>query len=345
MADEHKQFQEGQERAVELLFPSPSGRASLPVAAVAARRRCVAVTGEAPVNYGRLQPIRELNSRQALKLACRDGDQYGDVTSSVNRTDPHWTMTGLTRIDIGLDMLEDYYHGGDPRLRDLAVDWAENWVSLKQYRGWDVNSLGGERYTMASWQSIPSFNQKGIMMVAYAYEETGDPRYQEAAIAFADRIVAQLRTRWFVAGTSTAPTGIGGDANIRPGYLGRDLVLMYRWTGNRAYLAAARRIFYGLAALRTGDYGLLREGYSDPYSPFERLVTGTDLGVTEDNSDHLKPYILEYLLEGAQYVYEETGDEVARATMVSLSDFMLGAMQRGGFWNYARSGRAGSSRV
>ncbi|MEI6503638.1 MAG: tetratricopeptide repeat protein, partial [Armatimonadota bacterium] len=85
-----------------------------------------------------------------------------------------------------------------------------------------------------------------------------------------------------------------------------------------------------------GGYGLLREGYGDPYSPFERLVTGTDLGVTEDNSDHLKPYILEYLIEGAQYVYEETKDPVARETMVSLSDFMLGAMQDGGFWNYAQ---------
>lgn len=80
----------------------------------------------------------------------------------------------------------------------------------------------------------------------------------------------------------------------------------------------------------------MREGYGDPYSAFERLVTGTDLGVTEDNSDHLKPYILEYLLEGAQYVYEETKDPVARATMVSLSDFMLGARQAGGFWNYAQ---------
>ncbi len=336
VADEHKQFHEGQERAVEVLLPPP-GRPPLTCAAtIPTQRRCVAVMGEAPVAYGGLRRVRQLNSERAMKLVCRDGDQYGDVTTSVNRHDPRWSITGLTRIDTGLDMIEDYYHGGDARLRDLAVGWAENWVSLKQYRGWDANSYGGERYTMAHWQYVPSYGQKGIMMIAYAFEETGDPRYREAALSFAERVVQQLKTRAFVAGTGTGPTSIGGDANIRPGYLGRDLVLMYRWTGNRDYLDAARRIFHGLALLRTGDHGLLREGYGDPYSPFERLVTGTDLGVTEDNSDHLKPYILEYLLEGAQYVYEETRDAVARATMVCLSEFMLDAMQSGGFWNYAQ---------
>lgn len=335
VADEHKQFREGQERAVELLLP-PAPNPLTCAAEIAPQRRCAAVLGKPLVSYGKLQRIRELNTEHALKLACRDGDQWGDLTVSVSRSAPKWSITGLTRIDTGLDMLEDYYRGGDARLRDSTVNWAENWVSLKQYRGWDMNSYGGERYTMGAWDAISSFIQKGIMMVAYAYEETGDPRYKEAALSFADRIVGQLKTRWFVAGTNVAPTAIGADANIRPAYMGRDLVLMYRWTGDQRYLDAARSIFHGLAALRTSGYGLLREGYSDPYSPFERLVTGTDLGVTEDNSDHLKPYILEYLIEGAQYVYEDTRDPVARETMITLSDFMLGAMQDGGFWNYAQ---------
>lgn len=267
--DEHKQFYEGQERSVEVLLPPPGSQELTCRADVAPQRRSVAVMGESLVSYGKLQPLRQLNTEAALKLVCHDGDQYGDVTVSVNRLEPKWSLSGLTRIDTGLDMLEDYYHGGDARLRDLAVDWAENWVTLKQYRGWDANSYGGERYTMVSWNYIPSYNQKGIMMVAHAYEETGDPRYREAALAFADRVARQMKTRWFFAGTGTAPTSIGYDANIRPGYLGRDLVLMYRWTGNREYLEAAKRIFCGLAALRNGGLpprppSLNREGGQRP---------------------------------------------------------------------------------
>lgn len=334
--DEHKQFFEGQERAVDVVLPPPGAPWLRCTVDVPAQRRCAAVMEQPLVAYGRLEPLRRRAAENALKLACRDGDQYGDLTSFVDVRSPRWTLQGLTRIDTGLDLLEDYYRGGDSRLRALALDWAENWVCLKQYRGSDRNSYGGERYTMVAWRSIPSYNQKGIGLIAYAYEETGDPRYLESVRAFCDRIVEQLRTRWFVASTAVAPTAIGGDANIRPGYLGRDLVAMYRWTGNAEYLQAARRILHGLYALRPEAPGLLREGYGDPYSPFDRLITGTDLGVMEDNSDHLKPFILNYLLEGAQAVFEETGDPVAEAMLRSLSDFMLDARQPGGIWNYAQ---------
>lgn len=356
--DKDKLFYEGQERSVEAVLPAPPAagepiRLSLMTcrAEVPAQRRCAAVMGEPLVSWGKLQRLRQIVSDNAVKLICRDGDEFGDVTSGVSRTAPRWSITGLTRIDTGLDMLEDYYRGGDPRLLDLALGWAENWVCLKQYRGWDRNCFGGERYTMTAWTSIPSFGQKGIMMIAHAYEETGDPRYLESALAFADRAVQQMRTRQFFSSTSFSPFYAGGDANIRPGYLARDLVLMYRWTGKEEYLQAARTIMDGLATLAVGPsgrptlrpgpapgrgLGLLREGYPDPFSPFHRLVTGTDLGVTEDNSDHLKPFILDYVLEGAQYLYEETHDPVARDTMVSLSDFMLDSMEPGGIWNYAQ---------
>jgi len=336
VADEQKQFYEGQERHVELVLPRPGGKELGCRASIAAVRRSAAVLGLPLVDWGPLTKLRETCTRNALKLTCRDGDQFGDVTSGVSLSSPQWSITGLTRIDTGLDMVQDYYRGGDPRLKDMAVGWAENWVSLKQYRGWDMNSFGGERYTMAAWDYIPSFNQKGVMMIAYAYEETGDPRYLESALAFADRAVRQMQTRYFLSGSGVSPLSIGSDANIRPGYLGRDLVLMYRWTADERYLNAARQIVHGLATLCTGEHGLLREGYGDPYSPFERLVTGTDLGVTEDNSDHLKPFILNYILEGAQYLYEETGDAVAGSTMVGVSEFMLDAMQEGGIWNYAQ---------
>ena len=338
LEDKHKQFYEGQERSVELVLPPPGETHRTCRADIPALRRCVAVEGEAPVSWGKLQRLCDLNTERALQLACHDGDQYGDLTAGVNRAAPKWTLTGLTRIDTCLDMLEDYYRGGDWRLRDLALGWAENWVTLKQYRGSDADSYGGERYTSYAWQLIPSFGQKGIMMIARAYEETGDPRYLESALAFADRVVKQMQTREFFTSTTVAPTGIGGDANIRPAYLGRDLVLMYRWIGKAEYLDAARKILHGLASLSSNasSYGLLREGYSDPHSPFERLITGTDLGVTDDNSDHLKPFILNYVLEGAQYVFEETHDPIARDMVRNVSDFQLDAMGPGGFWNYAQ---------
>jgi len=330
---------EGQERSLSLVLLGPDGvlgRRGRLTGIPEQKARPVVMSAEFPVDWGELAPLREQATHLALNLQCLEGDRYGEPQPKggsgglVSRPEP------LSGLEAALMVFEDYYRGGDDRLREWALRLTESHLDLRLYRGQDLNAYGGTRGLGRQEQEMPIDCQAGASLLLVAYEETGDPRYIEAAAICLDRVVKQLEHASFLHTYSLEKGWLPG-ANVRSASVCRDLVALYRYAGGERYLDAARRILRGLSRLRAGEE-LWKEVYPDPCSLVEMAITGEDVGVLEDTANFESPFALQQALLGAQAVFQETEDELARKVVVDISDWLVGSQSRADLWNFPQAG-------
>lgn len=186
-----------------------------------------------------------------MKQARRAGFMYKYDTRTYQ-----WTDTGFCWRAFGYPVtayLELFEITGDVRYREHALAWGEHGLTLQAPNG-AFYLLDGQ-----FWNSdLAASELRGLV---FLYEETGDPRFLDAARCYADWLLAHQREE------GAWPIGIDLDdeicaPNIGPGdtpNIGISLLRLHRATGAAAYLdAAVKTLHYSLAlqAVEDGRYPL-----------------------------------------------------------------------------------------
>ena len=174
----------------------------------------------------------------ALQDMQMKGDDLGSMPWSWDpgRSSPDYTSP--VRLNHSLYVWEDWFRGGDPRLRQVAHDWLRNYHDVGMYWGPNPDYYGacrrgnlwrdrpghGPGTFNPRFPSGPIYVHKGWSNFYLMYEETGDPRYRDAA---------EAATEWSIehqhAGLSyTRTIGVVADA-----------MKMYEYTGDEKHLANA----------------------------------------------------------------------------------------------------------
>ena len=286
--------------------------------------------------YPLLDRLRQYH-HDAIVRAMRFGDDLGNVTGFYDEGEA--SVFGMNRLNHCPPIFAEYYRTGDLRLRDVALDWCDTFYDLTIWWGTDRSGeFGGTRYNNAvaagrpehkddtsfMWRSNDAVNfcTKGYDSFFYAYEETGDPRMAVALNAQ----VEYAKTR--------VHTDQGECRNIGDV---RDFVQLYRFTGERAYLDEALRLFRGLRTrLSPGD--LFSQGgeliMEDP--PF---IDDDEVGY---KNPFAKPYIIGYALCGLPRLASLQPEEPKLRNVVrAVADFLAESQDPVGGWRYphARSSR------
>jgi hypothetical protein len=293
-----------------------------------------AVYGSGVAGESDREELRRLNELHVQWLMhCQlKGDDFGNLTG--------WWPGSATASEFGMNRLNHaeylFHHAfrtGDGRTRRLAIDWALNFVDLSIYWGNQEKHYGGTRYNNVRamggkaeppesdrqymWRSNTSvsFCTKGYSALYLAYEETGIPHLQEAALAQAAWCKANLHV------DQGETRNVGGVA---------DFVRMYEYTGDASYLDHAKRLFDELATTLTPELLFTQSG---------KAPTGDDLFIPDDQSGYrtpfIKPYITQYATNGLPLLWKHVpGHPKLKATILANSDFMLKSQDLSGGWAY-----------
>ena len=257
----------------------------------------------------------------------------------------HWSpqqaepdYTSAVRLNHALYVWEDWFRGGDPRMRAVAHDWCRNYFDLGMYWGPDPKYYGGCRRGNL-WRDRPghgpgTFNprfdntpiyvHKGWSNFWLMYEETGDSRYRHAAEAAADWSIREQH-----AGRSyTRTIGVVTDA-----------VKMYEYTGERKHLENAVRLWETFQPTQGEDLLFTESG---------KPAVGNDLYIGSDpfgyRNPFVKPYIVQYATNALPYLLRHRPDDARlRNTILALNDWMARVQQPGGGWGYPHPATAGST--
>lgn len=253
------------------------------------------------------------------------GDDFGNVTGF-----PAGTF-GMNRLNHCPPILMEYYRGGNPHLRDIAVQWCNNFYDLSIWWGTSrEGEFGGTRYnniqkhteehegdTSFMWRSNTAvhFCTKGYDSFFVAYEETGDPRMATALrwqIEYAKRMVHTDRGEC---------RNIGDVA---------DFVRLHRFTGDSAYLDEALRLFRELRT-RLSEGNLFSQGGA----PIEKDPPFIDDDKTGYKHPFAKPYIIGYALAGLPELAHYFPDEPKLHDVIrAAADFLADSQDPAGGWRY-----------
>ncbi len=215
-----------------------------------------------------------------FKRAREAGYQY-----TFDRQTYRWRDLGNVWQSFGLPVtayLERYESTGDPRWRAEALGWGES--GLRQ------QAEDGLFYLLDGvfWNSdLTAPELRGLV---YLWEETGDERYLDAAIRFADALVSRQNTE------GSWPLGMDRDgevsiATVGPGdgpNIALSLIRLHGATGDDRYLASAvRAVRYGLEleAVEGGRYPWFLEDPHVHYG-FWSWDPLTDFTLSGDQSIH-----------------------------------------------------------
>jgi hypothetical protein len=264
----------------------------------------------------------------AIVRAMAHGDDWGSVTgySDGSRTGGAF---GMNRLNHCAPIFEEGYRSGDRRLVETAVLWCDNFYDQSIW--WGPEQTGGTRYNNViamgrtppdndrsyMWRSnsAVSFCTKGYDAFFYAYEQTGDPRMQEALDAQVAYAAKYLHA--------------GRDYTRNVGDV-RDFLHLYRYTGERRYLDEALRLFRELRTqLSTGD--LFTES-GKPIALDPPFIEEDRMGY-----DHpfAKPYIIGYALAGLPELARIASEEPKLRDVVrGVADFMAESQDPIGGWRY-----------
>ena len=338
-------IQEGAWRFSELVI-APSNRGELaacldtPISGHADWRAYDAVYHTGPPLKVKHPVLRDCVERAVFAL--QDMQMKGDDLGSMPW---HWSpqqakpdYTSAVRLNHALYVWEDWFRGGDPRMRGIAHDWCRNYFDLGMYWGPDPKYYGGCRRGNV-WRDRPghgpgTFNprfdntpiyvHKGWSNFWLMYEETGDTRYRHAAEAAADwSIREQHAGRGY-----TRVIGVVTDA-----------VKMYEYTGERKHLENAVRLWETFQPTQGEDLLFTESG---------KPAVGNELYIGDDRFGYrnpfVKPYIVQYATNALPYLFDHRPDDRRlRDTILALNDWMARVQQPGGGWGYPHPATAGST--
>ena len=337
-------IQEGAWRFSELVIV-PGGRATLaatldaPVYGHAAWQAYDAVYHTGPPL--RLQHPVLRTCVEKMVLALQDmqmkGDDLGSMPWSWSPGRKRPGYTSAVRLNHSLYVWEDWFRGGDPRLRTVAHDWCRNYRDLGMYWGPNPAFLGACRRGNAwrdkpghgpgtfnpRFSNSPIFVHKGWSNFWLMYEETGDPRYRQAALAAAEWSIAHQH-----AGRSyTRTIGVVADA-----------VKMAEYTGDDKHLANAVRLWETFQPTQGPDLLFTESG---------KPAVGNDLYIGKDalgyRTPFVKPYIVQYATNALPLLLRHTPEDGRlRQTVLALNDWMARVQQPGGGWGYPHPAAAGA---
>ncbi len=244
------------------------------------------------------------------------------------------SLGGLERYNHCQYIWEDYFRGGDPRLRRIALDYSENYHDFSIYWGPKPEFYGGGRYPAdARTQPWPgsfrtrhndavTFCTKGNHGFWLAYEETGDPRF---------RYAAEQQAKWSAEHVHATVnyTRCIGQVN--------DFVKLYEYTGDKAYLVQAERLWSEFQACQNPDLLFNEAGVPS---------TGNDLYVPDDQFGYQHPYVKSYIVQYATnalpYLLKHRPDDRRlHDTIVACNDWMARVQTAGGGWSYPGPTTAG----
>lgn len=274
----------------------------------------------------------------ALQDMQMKGDDLGSMpwSWSPRQTTPNYRSA--VRLNHVQYVWEDWFRGGDPRMRSVAHDWCRNYFDLGMYWGPNPKYYGACRRGNA-WRDRPrhgpgTFNprfdnspiyvHKGWSNFWLMFEETGDPRYRRAAEAAADWSI-----RHQDAGSGEARViGVVADA-----------VKLYEYTGDRRHLDNAVRLWKTFQPSQGPD--LL-------FTQNNKPAVGNDLYIGSDavgyRTPFVKPYIVQYAANALPcLLVHSPADQRLRATILALNDWMARVQQPGGGWGYPHPAAAGLS--
>jgi hypothetical protein len=295
--------------------------------------------------YGSGEPLRVKHTAlgdliEKMVFALQDMQMKGDDLGSMpwrwspGQTTPDYTSA--VRLNHSLYVWHDWFRGGDSRLRAIAHDWCRNYFDLGMYWGPDPKYYGACRRGNARrdrpghgpgtfnprFDSTPIYVHKGWSNFWLMYEETGDPRYRDAAEAAGDWSIRNQH-----AGPSyTRTVGVVADA-----------VKMYEYTGQRKHLDNAARLWATFQPTQGEDLLFTESG--KPAVGNERYI-GTDaLGY---KTPFVKPYIVQYATNSLPYLLRHApADQRLRTTILALNDWMAHVQQPAGGWGYPHPATAG----
>lgn len=285
-------------------------------------------TGEPPTLEPALAEAVWQHHDLILKCA-KVGDDWGNLISYDENRREVGTYA-MNRLNHCPPIFFEGWRTGDRRLIEAGVLWCENFHDLTIW--WGPQYTGGTRYNWGPavdhhipdgdtsgfcWRSnrTVDFCTKGYDTFFLAYEETGDPRMQQALqaqVALAGELVHADR---------------GECRNIGDV---RDFIRLYRYTGERWYLDHALRLFCELTT-KLWPNGLFDQG-GKPETPNPPFID-TDADGTPHG--YGKPYIIGYALAGLPELLRECPDEPRlRQVVQAVADFLTEAQDPAGGWRY-----------
>ncbi len=265
-------------------------------------------------------------------LLMRAADRYIEKMQEMSRNGDDWgTMSTSVRLNHCRYIWEDYFRSGDARLLDIARDWSENYRNFTVYWGHKEECRGGGRRGSA-WRDrdtlgpgtfivrfidvVPGWLTKGFASFWLAYEETGDPRFREAAEAQAEFGADNITC------LKNEMRSVGAVA---------DYAKLYEYTGDQFHLQQAERLWEEFQQGQMDN--LLFTQHGKPEAPGDELYIGNDsFGYKHP---FVKPYMVQYATNSLPYLLKLTPDDQhLRDTILALNDWMATHRQPGGGWGY-----------
>ncbi len=259
-----------------------------------------------------------------------DGDDWGNMSSYNPATDTA-PINSMVRYNHCRYVWEDWFRTGDPRLRRIALDWSENYRNFSVYWGPEKKYYGGSRRGrryrdrpgsphgpgtyMVRYNNAVGFCTKGYCGFWLAYEETGDPRFKQAA---------EAQARWSAEHVSYDRHEMRNVGMIA------DYAKLHEYTGERLYLDNALRLWEGFTKRQTPDLLFTQHG---------KHATGNHLYIFDDlygyKHPFYKPYMVQYATNALPYLLRiRPADRRLRDTVVACNDWMARVQTAGGGWGY-----------
>lgn len=283
-----------------------------------------------PLDLSRQPELAQLLNyhHDAIVHSIAHGDDWGNITgyNDGSMTGPPF---GMNRLNHAPAIFEEAWRSGNGKLRDVAVNWCDNFHDLSIW--WGAEGFGGTRYNNLRamnqkplgddnhfmWRSNTAvdFCTKGYCSFLLAYEETGDPQLYEA-------LEAQVRYASQFVHCDRGEARNIGDVD--------DFMRLYRYTGEQRFLDQALRLFREVRT-KLSPGNLFSQG-GKPIEENPPFIDDDDAGYRHPFA---KPYIIGYALLGLPRLARVAPDEPKlRGVIQAVADFQAESQDPVGGWRY-----------